>query len=579
MNPTATTSSTITVDGEVLDPRILKVMGAIRALESGSGDYNAIGDGGAARGAFQYNEKTGPGWKNIARQYLGDENAVMDRANQNKATYYRIKDWQQNGYNGKPVDPVEIAALWNGASKDASGRYVCNKPEYCRRFIEILYGVSQPAQQNPNEVIPDLAPKPVVPAPVLPAATTTPKEETEKEKSFGRKALEFIAPVLEEKERTPLQWAGDIGLTALNVVPAAGIAKLGIGGLKTVANILKGTNALSKTEKAAEAAAGATKGVLSKKNIGIGLGTGYGMDVAGSLAEGETSTKDIFTPGIGTLLGGVGGSLLRTPARAQVEKAAQDLILDLPYGKSVAQTGRLGQVKSGISGTISQPITPDVYRTTETVLRNVPGYTRMGTYTEKLNAVNAARTRLAEDLSKQVVENGDDIIYPYRELAKKMASLEPSIPIRADSTQLRQYQLAQKAALQIAQKHGGKISGLFRARKEFDELIEKEFPTLYDRTNAPMRAAITDMRRVMNETIEKSLQGKGVNYSQSLKEQNELFKARDALASKAYEELGTNRFDRFMKNNPVVTGILKNILPVGVAGGVGAGVTNWLLKD
>jgi hypothetical protein len=186
---------------------------------------------------------------------------------------------------------------------------------------------------------------------------------------------------------------------------------------------------------------------------------------------------------------------------------------------------------------------------------------------------------LAEDLSKQVVENGDDIIYPYRELAKKMASLEPSIPIRADSTQLRQYQLAQKAALQIAQKHGGKISGLFRARKEFDELIEKEFPTLYDRTNAPMRAAITDMRRVMNETIEKSLQGKGVNYSQSLKEQNELFKARDALASKAYEELGTNRFDRFMKNNPVVTGILKNILPVGVAGGVGAGVTNWLLKD
>lgn len=134
-----------TTDGTVLDPKVLKVMKAIKQLESsGQKDpYSAVGDSGAARGAFQYNDISGPGWKNIARQYLGDENAPMDAANQNKATYFRIKDWKDNGYNGKPVDPEEIAALWNGATKGRDGRYICNNPEYCQRFREAIMGSQQ----------------------------------------------------------------------------------------------------------------------------------------------------------------------------------------------------------------------------------------------------------------------------------------------------------------------------------------------------------------------------------------------------------------------------------------------------
>lgn len=128
-----------TEDGTVLDPKVLKVMRTIRQIESG-GDYGAIGDAGDARGAFQYNEKTGPGWKNIARQYLGDENAPMDKANQNKATYYRIKEWKD-----KQFQPEEIAALWNGASKGPDGRYTCNNPDYCRKFREALTAGQQAA--------------------------------------------------------------------------------------------------------------------------------------------------------------------------------------------------------------------------------------------------------------------------------------------------------------------------------------------------------------------------------------------------------------------------------------------------
>lgn len=130
MEPQTTTLK----DGTQLDLKALKVMKAIREVESG-GDYNAIGDNGNAKGAYQFNEKTGPGWKNLARTYLGDENAAFDKGNQNKVAYSRIKQWKDEG-----KQPDEIAALWNGATKDANGKYTYNKPEYGQKFRAALTG-------------------------------------------------------------------------------------------------------------------------------------------------------------------------------------------------------------------------------------------------------------------------------------------------------------------------------------------------------------------------------------------------------------------------------------------------------
>lgn len=153
-------NSPMVIDGVQLDPKVVKVMRAIRDVESG-GNYNAVGDAGDAHGAFQYNEKTGPGWKNIAREYLGDENAPMDKANQNKATYYRIKKWKDEG-----KQPEEIAALWNGAHKDENGRYTYNAPEYGEKFRAAL--MKQGASQQANvgaQVAPPVPQVPGLPPP------------------------------------------------------------------------------------------------------------------------------------------------------------------------------------------------------------------------------------------------------------------------------------------------------------------------------------------------------------------------------------------------------------------------------
>lgn len=567
-----------------LDPQALNLAKAIRRAETGghADPYNARGASGET-GAYQFMPDT---WKQWAGQYLQNPNADYSVENQNRVAYSKIKELKDQGMN-----PAQIASVWNSGKADAykNGMKGVNKlgveydvPAYVQKvsqhYNELKGGQNQ---INPMIGVPTLENRPPE-APVAPPAEPLPAAEPEEKKDFGSRlgagVLDFVAPILTKKDRTAGEWVGDAALTALNVVPGTALLKAGFRGAKAGLGVLRGAEKLSNAEKAADVATGVVKSRLSPKNIAIGTGTGYGLDVASSLSEGETDVKDVLTPGVGTILGAGGGALARTAPRKEVEKAARDLIPDLSYGKSVKKAGKTGLVyEGGVLGNITKPVTADTYKTTEVVLKNVPEFNRLGTYTEKLNAVNAARTRLADDLERQIQINGDNIIYPYRELEKKMRSLELPIQVRADATQLRQFEIAQDAAMEMARKNGGDIKGLFQARKDFDDLVEKEFPTLYDRENAPMRAAITSMRKVMNETIEESLKSK-VGYADSLKQQTQLFNARDALASKAYAEEGTNRLQRWAAAHPNTTGVLKSVLPVTTAGAL-MGTGSWLLKD
>ena len=142
--------------GEQLDPKIVKVMGTIKRLETGTSTdpYNAVGDNGDAHGAYQFNEKTGKGWKNYAKTYLGDENAPMTPANQNKAMYGWVKEQKDKG-----LQPDEIDALHNGAKK-VGGKYVHNNPERAKQFTSTIMG-----SQSKGFVTTADIPKPPAPQP------------------------------------------------------------------------------------------------------------------------------------------------------------------------------------------------------------------------------------------------------------------------------------------------------------------------------------------------------------------------------------------------------------------------------
>lgn len=92
-----------------LDPKAVALAKAIRDVESG-GDYNIKGQSGEG-GAYQFMPET---WKAWAGKYLGDPNAKMDRINQNKVAYYRIKERKDAG-----LTAAQIASEWNSGKADA----------------------------------------------------------------------------------------------------------------------------------------------------------------------------------------------------------------------------------------------------------------------------------------------------------------------------------------------------------------------------------------------------------------------------------------------------------------------------
>jgi len=81
-----------------------QIAAAIKQVESG-GNYNAKG-ASTEGGAYQFMPAT---WKSWAKQYLGNENAPMTPANQDKVALSKINDLLKQGYGAK-----EIALIWNG---------------------------------------------------------------------------------------------------------------------------------------------------------------------------------------------------------------------------------------------------------------------------------------------------------------------------------------------------------------------------------------------------------------------------------------------------------------------------------
>lgn len=141
-----------------LDPKIVKVMRAIRQVESGGAKdpYTVKGDKGSSMGAFQWNNGGKPlkdgelpkNWKRDAKETLGDENAPMTRANQNQVTYKKIEKWKNEGRG-----PEEIAAKWNGARKLKDGTYTYVNPKYGVKFRNAL-GVQAPIQAQAENTAP-----------------------------------------------------------------------------------------------------------------------------------------------------------------------------------------------------------------------------------------------------------------------------------------------------------------------------------------------------------------------------------------------------------------------------------------
>jgi len=175
---------------------------------------------------------------------------------------------------------------------------------------------------------------------------------------------------------------------------------------------------------------------------------------------------------------------------------------------------------------------------------------------ENIKSVRKALSTEADSLSTNVEKIKQPV--SVKGATSWLKDVPKPIEIEADATQSRKFDITKNALTKILQKNLGEnptVSSLLKSRKEFDALVDKEFPTLYEKENAAFRPAVKAMRDGINDAIEANLPD-GFGYKESLKKQSLFYDAIDNIAGKSSQEVGTSKIGRVIdtvKKHPVAS--------------------------
>jgi hypothetical protein len=560
-----------------LDPQVLNLAKAIRRAETGSSSdpYNAKGASGET-GAYQFMPET---WKQWSGQYLGDANAPLSVENQNKVAYSRIKELKDQGYN-----PAQIASLWNSGKADAYKQdyrgvnkhgVEYNVPEYVKKVSQI-YNEIKMGNQMPNQ-----APTggtylpPPTPTPFVPSEPPAPEEE----KGIGRKAAEFLFPILEDKERTGLQTAADLGLSALTLVPGLGAAKVG-----------------------AQAAVQGGKGVLksllpkvfSKSTIAKGGIGGYGFDVLSNVSEGETGAGAL-TPGMGTALG-IGAPLLArgfkgtAPVQRALDdealKTASELVSPTLTKSNIKKGLKRGEVakSGGLKGEIDLGLDTRRQRAAESIKDLVKDGAIKSTDTveRKVGVIRAEIADTAEELEQQL-KNMDvvPIVQPeeLENLLKKTEQIFKESPALVGDAGSSAKRIYKKFVSFIPTGKDVTALDILRARKKLDRWIESEGRVgVFDpKLETAISKSLREIRQGANELL--AQKAPNVQVQEMLRKQASMYDAMDGIIENEWRDVGTTRTGRYFKRHPYQKEAIRGALTAAGTGIVGGGIAGAFLGD
>lgn len=549
-----------------LDPKVVKVMRAIRQIES-SGNYEAIGDNGTSAGAFQWNngpEKIAPG--QVPKNFLahareaGVDVKDFSKASQNKVAYSIMKKWKD--VDG--LDPEEIAAKWNGAKRGADGKLTYVAPEYGEKFRAALFGGQIPSQAVPAGGTYAAPPEP---KPFVASAPPVPEED----KGVGRKAAEFLFPILEDKERTGLQTAADLGLSALTLIPG-----LGAGGLAAKAAVSGGVKGVLKS---------LVPKIMSKSTVAKGTGVGYGYDVLSNVSEGDTGAEAL-TPGIGTITG-AGAPLIARKFKGtkgvqkvlddEAMKEASDLVSPTLTKKNVKEGLKKGLVgkSSGIKGEIGMDLDLRKQRAAESIKDLLKDGTikSSDTVEKKVGVIRAEIADTAEELEQQLKDmDVVPIVQPdeLQSLLKKTEDIFEESPALVGDAGLSAKRIYNKFVSFIPKGQDVTALDILRARKKLDQWVASEGRTgAFDpKLETAISKGLREIRQGANELL--AQKAPNVQVQDMLRKQSSMYDALDGIIENEWKDVGTTSAGRYFKKHPyqkaALTGTLKTV-GTGVVGG------------
>lgn len=181
--------------------------------------------------------------------------------------------------------------------------------------------------------------------------------------------------------------------------------------------------------------------------------------------------------------------------------------------------------------------------------------------------INKIRNEIKDvDSQVQVGLSKNDTIFNLKQLRSQILKVkeESRVVFGTDKSLERTYTSVVDEMVRQANKNQKNLSGLLRARKNFDRIIEKKFPNIFNNltTDAPRTNAVLDTRRAVNDFIANKLP-QGNEFKMLLKKENLMFEAIKNIAAKS-PRLGTSAVGRFLKR-PIVKG-------AGLVAGGGLGV-------
>ena len=177
---------------------------------------------------------------------------------------------------------------------------------------------------------------------------------------------------------------------------------------------------------------------------------------------------------------------------------------------------------------------------------------------KNLSAINKEITASSQDLVKALERNNS--IFNTNQLRSYISSAadsaERQVLLAGDEGAQKAYKGVINTFMSVAAKHPKTLTGLLEARKEFDKIAEAGLKGVFgDGVMSARKQAIRDIRRKANEYIAEQLPA-GDALKEVLRRQSLLFEARDNIADKTVEKVGTNIVSRTVttiKKHPVIS--------------------------
>lgn len=328
----------------------------------------------------------------------------------------------------------------------------------------------------------------------------------------------------------------------------------GFGG--AAEDVAKGTVKAAVKEGAATGAAygggGALSDSLEKKQtplktaINTAEGTAIGAGLGAFLGGGTAKLKDIIAP----------------TAESITNKAAANEKKIMDFVEPTLTKGKAADAIAAGQGTIKKGTIFDKvglkFPNLEKAVKQVGDFIdTTKTKTENIINLRNGISDEAEKLKTNIAASDHPITF--KELNSHLKNVDLPISFKNDKVQNKTLGDITTAFMKFAKESGGKVSGLLDARKNFDQLVDENFPKLYE-DGKPTTAyyAVTKVRNAINDFIEKELPD-GFGYKESLRKQSAMYNVIDAMKADAGAEVDniTNKGIRavraFAKKNPIAT--------------------------